>query len=308
MTIDGVPILDTYAEAFPMTAARVIVTAATPGWAQDRRRDGDGLRHLRDRLRRRGRHRARTDARRNARRPARREPALVLLRPRSTGTSRLQSRRPVHPDLSDDGVLQRLARSIPDKSLRVGGNLRFFGDGWQYSKKLDGRRFWRMPVMDGEFLCEDRFGTAKGVAGGNFLILAESQEAGLPRPRRPSQPSRRSPASSRRFPAASSAAAARSAAVTRNCGPAPTTPTVRPCAAAAANCPTAATRSTKSSSTASICRLSKKRPESAFARPASPASWRSAPETTAANSGRFCYICENSWGDRPNACRRQLST
>src|SRR5215475_12796525 len=33
--------------------------------------------------------------------------------------------------------------------------------------------------MDGEFTCEDLFGTVKGVAGGNFLILGESQSAAL---------------------------------------------------------------------------------------------------------------------------------
>src|SRR5260370_15859325 len=64
-----------------------------------------------------------------------------------------------------------------DKAIRIGGNLRFFGDSYQFSKKLEGRRFWRLPVMDGEFLCEDLFGTVKGVAGGNFLILGESQHA-----------------------------------------------------------------------------------------------------------------------------------
>src|SRR5437899_2269113 len=64
---------------------------------------------------------------------------------------------------------------VKDKSIRIGGNLRFFGDGWQFSKKLEGRRYWRLPVMDGEFTCEDLFGTVKGVAGGNFLILGASQ-------------------------------------------------------------------------------------------------------------------------------------
>jgi len=67
----------------------------------------------------------------------------------------------------------------PDKTIRIGGNLRFFGDGFQISKKLEGRRFWRVPVMDGEFACEDVFGTVKGVAGGNFLILGETQVAAL---------------------------------------------------------------------------------------------------------------------------------
>src|SRR3984893_2306774 len=64
---------------------------------------------------------------------------------------------------------------VRDKSIRIGGNLRFFGDGWQFSKKLEGRRYWRLPVMDGEFVCEDVFGTIKGVAGGNFLILGARQ-------------------------------------------------------------------------------------------------------------------------------------
>ena len=68
---------------------------------------------------------------------------------------------------------------VKDKRIRIGGNLRFFGDTFQFSKKLEGRRFWRLPVMDGEFTCEDYFGTVKGVAGGNFLIVGDSQAAAL---------------------------------------------------------------------------------------------------------------------------------
>jgi formylmethanofuran--tetrahydromethanopterin N-formyltransferase len=60
---------------------------------------------------------------------------------------------------------------IGEKAVTVGGKLRFFGDGWQISKKLAGRRFWRMPVMDGEFTCEEAFGTTKGVAGGNIILV-----------------------------------------------------------------------------------------------------------------------------------------
>jgi formylmethanofuran--tetrahydromethanopterin N-formyltransferase len=57
-----------------------------------------------------------------------------------------------------------------DKQIRIGGGIRYFGDGYQKSKKFDSRRFWRLPVMDGEFVCEDYFGTVTGVAGGNLLI------------------------------------------------------------------------------------------------------------------------------------------
>jgi formylmethanofuran--tetrahydromethanopterin N-formyltransferase len=66
-----------------------------------------------------------------------------------------------------------------EKPVNVGGRLRYFGDGWQISKLLDGRRLWRIPVMDGEFTCEERFGTTKGVAGGNLLVLGPERQAVL---------------------------------------------------------------------------------------------------------------------------------
>ena len=58
-----------------------------------------------------------------------------------------------------------------EETVDVGGQLRFFGDGYQASKVLDGRRYWRVPVMEGEFLVEERFAVAEGVAGGNIIIL-----------------------------------------------------------------------------------------------------------------------------------------
>jgi len=60
---------------------------------------------------------------------------------------------------------------VGEKSVNVGGRLRYFGDGWQISKWLAGRRYWRLPVMDGEFTCEETFGTRKGVAGGNLILM-----------------------------------------------------------------------------------------------------------------------------------------
>jgi formylmethanofuran--tetrahydromethanopterin N-formyltransferase len=66
-----------------------------------------------------------------------------------------------------------------DHTVDVGGQLRFFGDGYQASKVLDGRRYWRIPVMEGEFLVEERFGAVKGVAGGNIIILARAAEPAL---------------------------------------------------------------------------------------------------------------------------------
>ena len=58
-------------------------------------------------------------------------------------------------------------------SLDLGSALRYFGDGWQISKKFGGKHYWRVPVMDGEFLCEATTGLTKlAVGGGNLLLLA----------------------------------------------------------------------------------------------------------------------------------------
>ena len=75
---------------------------------------------------------------------------------------------------------------LPDAETRVGlgKNLRFFGDGFQKSKLLEGRRYWRIPVMDGEFLVEDRVGIEKGVAGGNVIIQSIDMPTGLAAARR----------------------------------------------------------------------------------------------------------------------------
>jgi formylmethanofuran--tetrahydromethanopterin N-formyltransferase len=67
---------------------------------------------------------------------------------------------------------------VPDR-LTVGKALRVFGDGFQASKVIGGKRYWRIPVMEGEFLVEETFGMQKGVGGGNFLILAEDADHAL---------------------------------------------------------------------------------------------------------------------------------
>jgi formylmethanofuran--tetrahydromethanopterin N-formyltransferase len=178
LTVNNVPIADTFAEAFPMTATRVLVTAETPAWAQTAGQVATGY------------------------------AASVIGCDAEAGIERT-----LPPDETPDGrpgvsllffafsrdalqkaVLNRVGQCVltcpttacysglplvKDKNLRIGGNLRFFGDGFQISKKLEGRRYWRVPVMDGEFTCEDLFGTTKGVAGGNYLIVGDSQASAL---------------------------------------------------------------------------------------------------------------------------------
>ena len=61
------------------------------------------------------------------------------------------------------------------ETLAMGRRLRYFGDGFQISKRFGRKRYWRLPVMDGEFVCEESTHRTKAVGGGNFLVLAESQ-------------------------------------------------------------------------------------------------------------------------------------
>lgn len=71
-----------------------------------------------------------------------------------------------------------------EKRLPLGKHIRFFGDGYQKSKLIGGRRYWRVPVMDGEFLIEESLGVAKGVGGGNIILQAVDQRVALDAARR----------------------------------------------------------------------------------------------------------------------------
>ena len=63
--------------------------------------------------------------------------------------------------------------------VALGKNLRFFGDGWQIAKMIDGVRYWRIPVMDGEFVAQETTAVVKAVGGGNLLLLARDTETAL---------------------------------------------------------------------------------------------------------------------------------
>jgi formylmethanofuran--tetrahydromethanopterin N-formyltransferase len=77
--------------------------------------------------------------------------------------------------------------SLSTESIPLGKHLRFFGDGFQKSKKLAGKRYWRIPVMDGEFQVEETARVAKGIAGGNIILQAVSQSVALAAARRASE-------------------------------------------------------------------------------------------------------------------------
>jgi formylmethanofuran--tetrahydromethanopterin N-formyltransferase len=66
-----------------------------------------------------------------------------------------------------------------ERTAALGSSLRYFGDGFQASKVIGGRRLWRIPVMDGEFLVSESVGVGRGVGGGNLVIGAAGDDAAL---------------------------------------------------------------------------------------------------------------------------------
>lgn len=71
--------------------------------------------------------------------------------------------------------------------IPLGKTIRYFGDGFQKSKRIGQRRYWRIPVMDGEFLIEESVGVSQGVAGGNLILQGANQAAALAAARRGSE-------------------------------------------------------------------------------------------------------------------------
>jgi formylmethanofuran--tetrahydromethanopterin N-formyltransferase len=175
---NGVEVEETFAEAFPMVVGRILVTAANPSWAMTAGKTATGF------------------------------ASSIIMSPAEAAVEGCT----VPPERTPDGrpgvyvqmwhrsrrelKLQMITRigqciltcpttaafdALPDavRKLKIGLALRKFGDGFQKRDKLGDRNLWRIPVMEGEFIIEDKFGVKKGVAGGNFIIMANSQVAAL---------------------------------------------------------------------------------------------------------------------------------
>jgi formylmethanofuran--tetrahydromethanopterin N-formyltransferase len=170
MRLKSTEIVDTFAEAFEMWAARIIITADSRDWALAAARSMTGF-------------------------------ATSVIGCKCEAGIEREVPESETPDLrpgvsvllfatSADGVGKRLVERIgqcvmtcpttacfngleAEKSVSVGGLLRYFGDGYQIRKQLNGRRYWRVPVMDGEFVVDESFNIQPAVGGGNILILGK---------------------------------------------------------------------------------------------------------------------------------------
>ena len=176
MIYNGVEIEDTYAEAFSMWGSRIVVTADTREWVMTAAASATGFATSVIGCGCEAGVESELD---ESQTPDGRPGASILI----FGVSRsgLESQ-----------LISRVGQSImtcpttacyngldDGEQVDVGGKLKFFGDSYQSSKMLGNRRFWRIPVMDGEFLVEQKFCIKKGVGGGNLLIISKDVKSGL---------------------------------------------------------------------------------------------------------------------------------
>lgn len=174
---NGVRIDDTFAEAFDMRATALVITAESRRWALQAARSmtgfatsiiGCGVEAAVD---------AELPA---AATPDGRPGVRVLLFAGSTAELQRQLQNRVGQCVLTSPGSACYAGLGGDEVLKLGDTLRYFGDGWQISKRLDGRRYWRIPVMDGEFVCEGTTGLTKAaVGGGNLILMGRSGSATL---------------------------------------------------------------------------------------------------------------------------------
>jgi formylmethanofuran--tetrahydromethanopterin N-formyltransferase len=176
MKIKSTEIVDTFAEAFKMYGSRIIITAETKEWAMAAAQSITGF-------------------------------ATSVIGCKCEAGIETEISANASPDLrpgvsvllfamDSESLGKRLMERIGQcvmtcpstacyngidqgNEITVGGQLRYFGDGFQISKKIAEKKLWRIPVMDGEFLVDDIFKTKEAVGGGNILILGKDQNTTL---------------------------------------------------------------------------------------------------------------------------------
>ncbi len=176
LILNGISVDDSFAEAFPMKATRLIVTAHRIEWARHAGVTATGFatsviacgceagieRELSP-----------------DETPDGRPGVALLLFAMSGKELAKQLERRVGQCVLTCPTTAVYAGIHEGEAIGLGKNLRFFGDGWQTSKVIGGRRYWRVPVMDGEFVAQETTAVVKAVGGGNLLLLARDTDAAL---------------------------------------------------------------------------------------------------------------------------------
>ena len=177
MELNGVQIEDTFAEAFPIKIARVLITGATKKWALVAAQEATGF------------------------------GTSVIMCPAEAGIEKVvignetpDGRPGAYIQICTFGyksleeqLLKRLGQCVltaptaamwnglpkAEKQFDTGFKLKFFGDGFESETNIGGRKAYKIPMMQGDFVAEHNIGAQDAVAGGNFFIMAENQMAAL---------------------------------------------------------------------------------------------------------------------------------
>lgn len=174
MEIHGTRILDTFAEAFPIWLSRVIVTADTREWAERAATEATGFasskigctceagieRYLPKKETPDGR------------------PGFSIL----ICTEKKTMKAVVAARISQCVLTAPTASAfdgLPDAPARFHLRMHYFGDRYEERCTVAGRSCWKIPVMQGEYIGEERYGTVKGIAGGNFLVMGRDRRSAL---------------------------------------------------------------------------------------------------------------------------------
>jgi len=174
ISVAGVPVEDTFAEAFDMKATRVVITAHTLDWARDAAIAFAGFATSVIAC---GIEMA-IECELGADQTPDGRPGVAVLAFAVSGKElEKQIPRRAGQCVLTCPTTSLFAGLAGDKRIPLGNSLRYFGDGFQISKSIAGRRYWRIPVMDGEFLCEEDTARVDAVGGGNFLLLGRSLDA-----------------------------------------------------------------------------------------------------------------------------------
>jgi len=176
MIINGVTIDDTFAEAFPMKATRIIITAMTLKLAY---RAANSLTGFASSVIACG---CEADIEKElnpSETPDGRPGISVMVFAMSTKDLEKQVPRRVGQSVMTCATSACYAGLQSEKKIPLGKNLRFFGDGYQISKTINGRRYWRIPVMHGEFVCDESTGVTDAIGGGNFLVMGKTARHAL---------------------------------------------------------------------------------------------------------------------------------
>ena len=173
MIINGIKIEKTFAEAFPMKASRLIITAESKYWLK---KAVDSMTGFATSVIACGCEGGIEKEIPPSKTPDGRLGMTVLLFAMNSESLAKQVLRRVGQCILTTPTTACFSGLETDEKINLGNAIRYFGDGFQISKKINNKKFWRIPVMEGEFIIEDKTSITSGIGGGNILIIGTSNK------------------------------------------------------------------------------------------------------------------------------------